>query len=229
VNSKTLHRVVVLLFVMALPAGAALASDVLLPNYFVAGTPIRAAEVNANFQAIKGASDDNYVEILALQDRMTAQEAKTASRVGAYTVGALDFQPTVTGSTNVVRVFDSFGADTANGRIGAAIHPPNGSTPTKLTCWFTAPGTAFSTNQVRATVWRVSNTVGSQAMASLDMPELLITGSTPAPLSTATFTGGFHDVVGTDYFRYLVELEFQGVAWPTMKVYGCTVEYTTAP
>lgn len=217
--SENLRLLAVLLVVLGVPAGATMAADALVPNSFTPGTSIRAAEVNANFQALKTAGDGTYADVLSLSDRVTALEAPRPGKVGAYTVGALDFQPTVSGSTGVARAFDAFGADTANSKIGAAIHPADGSSPTRFTCWFTSPGTAFSTNKVTATLWRVSNTVPSQAMAVLNMGELF---SAPTPLltSTTTFAGTFPSVVGSDYFRYLVELEFIGVAWPTMKVWG---------
>lgn len=226
--SKNLRLLAVLLAVLGVPAGATMAADAVVPNTFAPGTAIRAAEVNANFQALKSAGDSTYADVVGLTGRVTALEAPKPAKVGAFTVGALDFQPTVTGATNVVRVFDSFGADTANTKIGAAIHPADGSIPSRFTCFFTAPGTALSTNKVTATLWRVSNTLGSQPMATLEMPEFLI-ATTPLQTSTTTIVGTFQNVVGSDYFRYLVELEFIGVAWPTMKIWGCTIEYTVAP
>src|SRR5882724_3364082 len=48
-------------------AAVALASNVTIPNNFVAGTPAVAAQVNANFQAVKTAVDDTQTQVTALQ------------------------------------------------------------------------------------------------------------------------------------------------------------------
>ena len=47
--------------------GIALAGSVTIPNTFVAATPAVAAEVNANFAAVKAAVDDNDARITALE------------------------------------------------------------------------------------------------------------------------------------------------------------------
>jgi hypothetical protein len=229
--SKNLRRLAVLLTVLSVPAGAAMAADAIVPNAFTPGTPIRAADVNANFQALKTAGNSTSADVVGLTGRVTALEAPKPVKVGAYTVGAVDFQPTITGSTGVVRAYDAFGADTANSKIGAAIHPPDGAIPTRLSCFYTSPGIALSnSNKVTATLWKVSTTTGSQPMASLDMPELFNAPTTPLYTSTTVFTGGpFQNMVGNDIHRYLVELEFIGVTFADMKIWGCTIEYTVAP
>jgi hypothetical protein len=229
-NSENLRRLAVLFALLGVPVGAAMAADAIVPNAFTPGTPIRAADVNANFQALKTAGNSTSADVVGLSGRVTALEAPKPVKASVYTVGALDFQPTITGSTGVVRAYDAFGADTANSKIGAAIHPPDGAIPNRLSCYYTSPGIALSNNKVTATLWKVSTTTGSQPMASLDMPELFSAPTTPLYTSTTVFTGGpFQNVVGNDYHRYLVELEFIGVAWPDMKIWGCTIEYTVAP
>ncbi len=47
----------------------AFAANVTIPNTFTAGTPAKASEVNANFQAVKTAVDDNQSQITALKAR----------------------------------------------------------------------------------------------------------------------------------------------------------------
>ncbi|HEX9626637.1 MAG TPA: hypothetical protein VGA00_06840 [Acidiferrobacterales bacterium] len=66
------------LVVLGTPAGA---GEVTLPHSFSAGTPAVAAEVNANFTAVKGAVDDN-------DQRLTTVETTKQDRVtGTCTVG----------------------------------------------------------------------------------------------------------------------------------------------
>jgi hypothetical protein len=61
---KTIKAVLPSLVVVA---AVALASNVTLPFTFTAGTTARAADVNANFTAVKTAVDDNFSRITALQ------------------------------------------------------------------------------------------------------------------------------------------------------------------
>lgn len=48
--------------------GTAWAGTVTLPNTFTSGTPALAAEVNANFSAVKGAVDDNHTRLTAVEE-----------------------------------------------------------------------------------------------------------------------------------------------------------------
>ena len=45
----------------------AIADDLTIPNTFQAGTPARAADVNANFTAVEASVDDNAADVLQLQ------------------------------------------------------------------------------------------------------------------------------------------------------------------
>lgn len=91
--SKKFRLVAVLLVAFGLPAGVALAGQVTFPGTFpfVAGSPIRAAEVNAAFTAVKTAVDDNatrvtaaQTDLTALTSRLTALEAAEAARKSYY-------------------------------------------------------------------------------------------------------------------------------------------------
>lgn len=84
--SKNFRLIAVLLVVFGLPAGVALAGQVTFPGSFpfVAGSTIRAADVNAAFTAVKSAVDESAARIAAL-------EAASAARQGYHAVqGNLD-------------------------------------------------------------------------------------------------------------------------------------------
>ncbi len=60
-------------------AAGAFADNVTLPNTFSAGTPAVAAQVNANFNAVKTAVDDNHTRITALESKSPRIIQKSAS------------------------------------------------------------------------------------------------------------------------------------------------------
>jgi hypothetical protein len=94
--STKFRLIAVLLVVFGLPAGVALAGQVTFPGTFpfVTGTPIRAAEVNGTFSAVKSAVDDNATRLATaesslaalatLAGRVTALEAADAARRSYY-------------------------------------------------------------------------------------------------------------------------------------------------
>ncbi len=91
--SAKFRLVAVLLVAFGIPAGVVLAGPVTFAGTFpfVAGSPIRAAEVNAAFTAVKSAVDDNSARIAtgqtdlsALTSRVTALEAAEAARKSYY-------------------------------------------------------------------------------------------------------------------------------------------------
>jgi hypothetical protein len=83
---------------LTLAAQVAVASDVTGLTSFTAGTPARAADVNANFTAVKTAVDDNQAQITALETANAALEARIAAletRLTSMTVTTSNGQPTV--------------------------------------------------------------------------------------------------------------------------------------
>ena len=74
----------------------ALAAPVSIPNVFTAGTPARAADVNANFNAVATAHNDTEARVNAV----TTAHTDTAARVNALEAGARD--PNLQPSGNLV-------------------------------------------------------------------------------------------------------------------------------
>ena len=66
-NNRSFFMGVLVLPLAVLGLGIALASDVTIPNTFVANTPALAAEVNANFAAVEAAIDDNDARLDTLE------------------------------------------------------------------------------------------------------------------------------------------------------------------
>jgi hypothetical protein len=90
-NLKPYRVAAVVLAVLSIPAGLALASQVTGTSNFISGTPIRAADMNANFTAVKSAVDDNHARLTTLEGanleaRLAALEAAQAARQ-SYFVG----------------------------------------------------------------------------------------------------------------------------------------------
>jgi hypothetical protein len=67
-------KLVSLVLVMA--TATAGATDLAIPNTFTAGTPAKAAEVNANFSAVEAAVDDNDARIDALQSGVGGKQER---------------------------------------------------------------------------------------------------------------------------------------------------------
>jgi hypothetical protein len=61
----------IVLSILAMNCGAAMADEAKIPNNFQSGTPAFAEEVNENFSAVKDAVDDNFSRINKKQNRIT--------------------------------------------------------------------------------------------------------------------------------------------------------------
>jgi hypothetical protein len=79
----------------AVIAGRALAGNVTLPYVFQPNTPARASEVNANFNAVKAAVDDNATQIQALSASVDAGVLQVASQLTALETQASSTQANV--------------------------------------------------------------------------------------------------------------------------------------
>jgi hypothetical protein len=159
-------------------------------------------------------------------------------RCGAVTLGAVDFQPTVTGSGGIVRVYDEFGSTTAGGnsKIGASVHPPNGATPAELACWFQTSSSGNPGATVSASLWRIPQGGGGVAPGPLIMATVSLTGASPTSgptrVATSSFAGGdfvtYDAASGGVGFGYIVEVSFPDFSYPTFKVSGCVVSWCTS-
>jgi hypothetical protein len=82
---------------LAVVATVAFGSNVTLPFTFTAGTTARAADVNANFTAVKTAVDDNNARITALQTSLTTLQGTVTTLQAQVT--ALQVPPAQTAVT----------------------------------------------------------------------------------------------------------------------------------
>jgi len=73
---------------LSLGSASALASDLTVPNEFVSGTPAVAADVNANFDAIEAAVDDNDTRITTNTADIATNTADIADKADAADVTA---------------------------------------------------------------------------------------------------------------------------------------------
>ena len=64
-------------------SSAIMASPVTIPNIFISGTPARAEDVNANFNSVKAAVNDNDAKIKQLTSRMEVLEAQRVDQLMA--------------------------------------------------------------------------------------------------------------------------------------------------
>lgn len=88
--NKTLRNLGIMLVAFCVAAGVTLAGQVTFPSTFpfMQNTPIRAAEVNAAFTAVKGAVDDNHTRLTAAEAALTALTARVAAVEAAEAAGA---------------------------------------------------------------------------------------------------------------------------------------------
>lgn len=89
-NKKTLRNLGVMIAAFCVAGGVAIASNVTFPSTFpfMANTPIRAAEVNSAFTAVKTAVDDNNTRLSAAETSLTALTARVAALEAANAPGA---------------------------------------------------------------------------------------------------------------------------------------------
>lgn len=118
---KTLKNTIACTTLMLLATNT-FASELTIPNSFTSGTKAVAAEVNANFTAVKSAVDDNNSRLLKMES------GRVAVHANAFTVP--DNQ---VGCTNSNSLFHYFSTGT-NCNTYAGISLPDNATVTSLAC-----------------------------------------------------------------------------------------------
>ncbi len=101
---KTKHAITTLFTMAAL---SVMAAELTIPHTFTAGTPAKASEVNANFNAVKSAVDDKETRVDALETDNAANKANIATLQNS--VG--EKQNRVTGSCSVGSAISEIKAD----------------------------------------------------------------------------------------------------------------------
>jgi hypothetical protein len=209
--------------ILALLCTAASASEVTLPNEFVAGERARAGEVNENFTAVKTAVDDNH-------DRITELENQVAE-TGAVSVPPLAFSYEPNdglGGCNFQRImtYAFFHNATGNCTAGAPVSLPHNATITGVSCLLYDNQAGPSISQI--VLQRISLTSGdSDGLYFMFNPT---TDSISPALYPAVDNGipGGSLVDNTAYVYYItVRFNTAGLT-PTsnLRLYGCKIEYT---
>ena len=190
-----------------------------------------------NGTALQASANFNIAGTGTAVSLVAANIAWNSTRCGAYNVGAVDFEPSITGvagAVTLIRNFDDIGTTTwgPGAKIAAPIHPYNGATPTELSCWFQSSTGAFPARTVSASLWKIpvgggAAPGGPSVMATVTFNEGAVTTG-PTKVTTTAFTGGtFNTFDGTTGFNYVVETTFTDDSYPVLKFNGCTVRWCT--
>ena len=114
-----------LILTLIFTSSSAFATDVTIPNSFSSGTTTSAAEMNANFTAVKSAVDDNDSRITALEGSVSAP----ASQFMGFSSGTTDGAGGLIGMSNLCHASFSgshvcstveFGRSTKNSATGVS-------------------------------------------------------------------------------------------------------------
>ncbi len=210
--------------ILALLTVAVSASEVTLPNEFMAGQRARAGEVNENFDAVKTAVDDNH-------DRITALEAQVVE-TGTVSVPPASFiDYSNIGLCNLRRAFSYVYYQNANDDCitGAGVSLPHGATITSVGCLLydneDEPNIAL-TALIRATVQGSAPTSEFLYVNSAD------TSDNGSPMFynipyNSSIVGG--ELVDNANYTYSIVVQFNTdfLTTPTnLALHGCKVDYT---
>jgi hypothetical protein len=209
--------------ILALLTVTVSASEVTLPNEFVAGERARAGEVNDNFTAVKTAVDNNHDRITSLEDQVKETGAVSLS-VHAFGNFLFDNASGCEFRRSVNYGFFAFGTSCS---ATASVALPHGATITGVACLVydneTTP--SVSLNLVRAPL--ASEASGIQLFTAISNASSA--GAQLYNLSNATSPGD--DVVDNTAYSYYMSVAFNvsGLVTNTnLRIYNCKVDYTLA-
>ncbi len=223
-----------LLVCVSIISTAALAGTVIIPNTFSSGTAAVAAEVNANFNAVKTEVDDNASEIYVIKEQvavMADDVDNLKSGAGAVSVAAQAFRDDESNSNCQWRssvwapggYYRSGGATNCN--LVAGIQIPHGAVVKDLACTVYDDTTLGSIRSVRLVGTNLITGLGSiifETGGSVDF------SSTNQQVFDTTVSSPEDAEIDNFYNAYAIHVEFSAatdIMATNVRLYGCSVSY----
>ena len=162
---KILSNILLCIATILLLSTVATASEVTGLNTFVAGEPAVAADVNANFTAVKAAVDDNNASMVDKQDLVTGSCAAGSSIRVINSDGSVTCQADTIGNGDITAVYS--GSGLSGGGSGGAVTlsiPTGGITAAHIAT--NAVGSAEIGNNAVGAAEIIDGSVGSAEIAN---------------------------------------------------------------
>jgi hypothetical protein len=212
--------------ILALLTVAVSASEVTLPNEFVAGERARAGEVNENFEAVKEAVDDNHSRLSTAEGTLNA----VASRVpasGAVSLSHIafhEFRPDCTfNHLEKYGFFEPISLMSCD--LYAPLTLPHGATITGASCLMLDSEETPTLNY--AAVIRANLATEDDHQDLFGTDGLSVTSAEVQTLALINKNTGGNTVNNTAYAYYFrVDFNFTGLVAPqSLRLYNCKVSY----
>jgi hypothetical protein len=194
-------------------AVSALASEVSIPNVFVAGQKARASDVNENFNAVKTAVDDNDARITTLESQVV--------ETGAVSVSAHAFNGLGTCTLKRAGNFGYFQDVDTICMASASVSLPHGATVTGGTCMLSDTDPAAN----------IQPHLYQSSIATSTLEETILSGTATSDGLTVQLKNmeGPGGVVDNTLYAYYFKLIFDStdLVEPTeLGFVNCNVSYT---
>lgn len=202
--------------VFVLMTGPVWAGSVTIPNTFTSGTKAIAADVNANFNAVKSAVDDNDTRLSNVESNTVSKTNPTwNARTGYISVSAAAAQPIMNGYSYYKNWGYIQNSGSSTEFFFVPLQLPHNATVTKLTVyWYDASAAADMTVTLR----RVDHINQYYIMA----PSL---GSTGSAGYNSSFTSSISQaVINNTLYSYILYIILPD---PDTRFAGALIEYTT--